>query len=122
MHGERIGLDEPSLREAFPQATPRLVVFIHGLTGDEFCWSWGQNLATNPDAADPYGSRLTSDLGYTPVYLRYNSGLHISENGRTVAALLEELAGGVAGPGAAGGAGRPLDGRSGGAQRCTSGT
>ncbi len=93
LHGERIGLDEPSLREAFPQATPRLVVFMHGLTGDEFCWSWGENLATNPDAADPYGSRLASDLGYTPVYLRYNSGLHISENGRTVAALLQELVG-----------------------------
>src|SRR5271166_3484936 len=91
IHGERIGLDESSLREAFPQATSRLVVFIHGLTGDEFCWSWGENPATNPDAADPYGSRLASDLGYTPVYLRYNSGLHISENGRTVAALLQEL-------------------------------
>ena len=56
---------------------------MHGLTGDEFCWSWG--------AEDAYGSRLASDLDYTPVYLRYNSGLHISENGRTVAALLEQL-------------------------------
>jgi pimeloyl-ACP methyl ester carboxylesterase len=83
MHGERIGLDESSLRDAFPQATPRLAVFIHGLTGDEFCWSWG--------AEDAYGERLVSDLDCTAVYLRYNSGLHISENGRTVAALLEEL-------------------------------
>ncbi len=83
MHGERIGLDESSLRDAFPQATPRLAVFIHGLTGDEFCWSWG--------AEDAYGERLASDLDCTAVYLRYNSGLHISENGRTVAALLEEL-------------------------------
>ena len=91
IHGERIGLDESSLREAFPQATPHLAVFIHGLTGDEFCWSWGENPATNPDAAGPYGARLASDLEYTPVYLRYNSGLHISENGRTVAALLQEL-------------------------------
>ncbi len=83
MRGARIGLDETSLRDAFPQATPRLAVFMHGLTGDEFCWSWG--------AEDAYGERLASDLGYTAVYLRYNSGLHISENGRTVAALLEEL-------------------------------
>jgi len=60
-----------------------VAVFLHGLTGDEFCWSWG--------ADDAYGERLAKDLGYTPVYLRYNSGLHISENGRTVAALLEEL-------------------------------
>ena len=91
MHGERMRLDEPSLCEAFPQATPRLVVFMHGLTGDEFCWSWGQNPATNPDDEEAYGSRLVADLGYTPVYLRYNSGLHISENGRTVGALLEQL-------------------------------
>jgi pimeloyl-ACP methyl ester carboxylesterase len=83
VRGERIGLDECSLRDAFPEATGRLVIFMHGLTGDEFCWSWG--------AEDAYGSRLASDLGCTPVYLRYNSGLHISENGRTVAALLEEL-------------------------------
>jgi pimeloyl-ACP methyl ester carboxylesterase len=83
MHGERIGLDESSLRDAFPQATARLAVFIHGLTGDEFCWSWG--------AEDAYGERLVSDLDCTPVYLRYNSGLHISENGRSVAALLQEL-------------------------------
>lgn len=83
IHGQRIGLDERSLRDVFPGATPRLVVFMHGLTGDEFCWSWG--------AEDPYGARLTSDVACTAVYLRYNSGLHISENGRTVAALLEEL-------------------------------
>ena len=83
IHGERIKLDEPSLHDAFPLATPRLAVFIHGLTGDEFCWSWG--------ADDAYGERLAMDLGYTPVYLRYNSGLHISENGRTVAALVEAL-------------------------------
>ncbi len=83
LHGERIDLDESSLRDAFPQATGRLVVFIHGLTGDEFCWSWGTE--------DAYGSRLASDLDCTAVHLRYNSGLHISENGRTVAALLEDL-------------------------------
>jgi len=83
MYGERIGLDESSLRDAFPQATGRLAVFMHGLTGDEFCWSWG--------AEDAYGERLASDLDCTAIYLRYNSGLHISENGRTVAALLEEL-------------------------------
>jgi pimeloyl-ACP methyl ester carboxylesterase len=91
VQGERVGLNESSLRDAFPQATSRLAVFIHGLTGDEFCWSWGQNAATNPDGEEAYGPLLAADLGYTPVYLRYNSGLHISENGRAVAALLQEL-------------------------------
>jgi pimeloyl-ACP methyl ester carboxylesterase len=83
MRGRRIGLDEPSLRDAFPQASGRLAVFIHGLTGDEFCWSWG--------ADDAYGKRLESDLDCTAVYLRYNSGLHISESGDAVAELLEQL-------------------------------
>jgi pimeloyl-ACP methyl ester carboxylesterase len=83
VQGERIGLDESWLRDAFPNASGHLAVFIHGLTGDEFCWSWG--------AEDAYGSRLASDLDCTAIYLRYNSGLHVSENGRTVAALLEEL-------------------------------
>ena len=91
VHGQPIEPAEPSLREAFPHATPRLAVFLHGLTGDEFCWSWGQNPVSNPDARQAYGTRLASDLGYTPVYLRYNSGLHISENGRSVAELLEAL-------------------------------
>src|SRR2546423_1126965 len=83
VQGERIGLDESSLREAFPNASGRVAVFIHGLVGDEFCWSWG--------AEDTYRLRLAAELDCTAAYLRYNSGLHISENGRTVAALLEEL-------------------------------
>ena len=83
VQGEQIGLDESSLRDAFPNASGRVAVFIHGLVGDEFCWSWG--------AEDTYGLRLAAELDCTAAYLRYNSGLHISENGRTVAALLEEL-------------------------------
>ena len=38
-----------------------------------------------------YGSRLERELGITPVYLRYNTGLHISENGRRLSELLEHL-------------------------------
>src|SRR5919197_531313 len=86
MHGEPAALDAQSLTAAFPNATARLVVFLHGLMGTEFYWDWGAR-----GAHDNYGERLSSDLGYTPLYLRYNSGLHISENGRSVAALLEDL-------------------------------
>jgi pimeloyl-ACP methyl ester carboxylesterase len=85
-HGEAVALDADSLTAAFPNATARLVVFLHGLMGTEFYWDWGAH-----SAPGNYGERLASDLGCTPVYLRYNSGLHISENGRSVAALLEEL-------------------------------
>jgi pimeloyl-ACP methyl ester carboxylesterase len=39
-----------------------------------------------------YGERLHGELGWTPLFVRYNSGLHVSENGRAVSELLEELA------------------------------
>ena len=34
---------------------------------------------------------LARDLGFTPIHLHYNSGLHISTNGRRFAAMLERL-------------------------------
>jgi pimeloyl-ACP methyl ester carboxylesterase len=37
------------------------------------------------------GSRLHESLGITPVYLRYNSGRHVSTNGRELAGLLQQL-------------------------------
>jgi pimeloyl-ACP methyl ester carboxylesterase len=84
--GEVIAPERDSLRAAFPDARERLVVFLHGLMSTEFYWHWG---ATHP--ADAYGARLASDVGCTPLYVRYNTGLHISENGGSVAALLERV-------------------------------
>ena len=84
--GHPVALDAEALRDAFPAASGRLVVFLHGLMETEHSWQWG---AAAP--SDTYGGRLTSDLGATPLYVRYNSGLHVSENGRAVAELLDEL-------------------------------
>ena len=36
-----------------------------------------------------HGAALARDLGFTPLYARYNSGQHISTNGRLLAELLE---------------------------------
>jgi len=77
---------EPAaLAAAFPDATGRIAVFVHGLCGTEHTWGFG--------GREPYGSRLRSDLGYTPLYVRYNSGLHVSENGRRLADLLDATVG-----------------------------
>jgi pimeloyl-ACP methyl ester carboxylesterase len=86
LDGEVVAPDADSLRAAFPDASERLVVFLHGLMGTEFYWQWG-----GADPGDTYGARLAADLACTPLYIRYNSGLHISENGRSVSALLEEV-------------------------------
>jgi pimeloyl-ACP methyl ester carboxylesterase len=67
----------------FPDAGPRLVVFLHGLFETEHAWHWG--------GGETYGDRLARDLGATPVYVRFNAGRHISENGRSLAELLDEV-------------------------------
>jgi len=67
-------------------ATPKLAVFVHGLCETDEAWSL---LSKHPS----YGERLAEELGYTQVYVRYNTGLHISDNGRSLAALLDELVG-----------------------------
>jgi pimeloyl-ACP methyl ester carboxylesterase len=66
-----------------PDARPHLVVLVHGLMSTEIVWRM-------PDGED-YGSLLARDLGYTPLQVRYNSGLHVSENGEALDALLERL-------------------------------
>ena len=38
------------------------------------------------------GTALAESLGYTPLFLHYNTGLHISENGKHLAASIDRLA------------------------------
>jgi pimeloyl-ACP methyl ester carboxylesterase len=71
------------LDEAFPRPSGRIVVFLHGLMETELAWRLG--------GRESYGSRLARDLGCTPVDVRYNTGRHVSENGASLDALLEEL-------------------------------
>jgi len=96
-HGEPLTLTPESLSQAIPAATPRLCIFIHGLGCNETSWSLGAPDAyAEPDAT--YGLLLARDLGYTPLYVRYNTGLHVSRNGRDLAAVLEALVGAHPGP------------------------
>jgi pimeloyl-ACP methyl ester carboxylesterase len=77
-----IVIDGPGLAEAFPAAAARLVVFIHGLGETDDAWRMFGG------ESQSYGSQLKRDLGFTPLYLRYNSGLRISQNGRRLSRLL----------------------------------
>jgi pimeloyl-ACP methyl ester carboxylesterase len=83
VHGRAVTPDRDALAVAFPAASGRLVVFLHGLMETEWAWRLG--------GGSTYGERLARDLDCTPVELRYNSGRHISENGRALAELLDRL-------------------------------
>jgi pimeloyl-ACP methyl ester carboxylesterase len=82
-NGERIDLDRNGIQRAIPQAGPRVALFVHGLMSSEGVW-------TMADGGD-YGSRLARTLGITPIYLRYNSGLPIADNGASLSRCIEAL-------------------------------
>jgi pimeloyl-ACP methyl ester carboxylesterase len=62
--------------------TGKLLVLVHGLC-----------MSTQQWTRDGYGhgAALGEACGHAPLYLRYNSGLHVAENGRRFAELLERL-------------------------------
>ena len=86
--GRRVAPDRRSVAAAFPAAGPRLVVFVHGLMETELGWKVGARRGR-----EPYGDRLARELDCTPLYVRYNTGRHVSDNGRSLADLLEAVVG-----------------------------
>lgn len=78
------------LAAAYPDATGRLVVFLHGFGETDDSWRryaevhWG-------DPGANYGSLLARDLGFTPLYLHYNTGRSISLNGQELSLLMESV-------------------------------
>ncbi len=81
-HGVPLELTAEALRTTFPDAGAKVVVLIHGSSMGDTQWQRGGH---------DHGAALARDLGYTPIYLRYNSGRHISTGGHELAALLERL-------------------------------
>jgi pimeloyl-ACP methyl ester carboxylesterase len=81
--GKPVPVTETGLADAFPSATGRIVVFMHGLMETEFGWHLGGRRT--------YGERLVEDLDCTPVEIRFNSGRHISDNGVELSTLLSDL-------------------------------
>ena len=80
--GIALPLEREPLAAAIPQAGGKLLVLVHGLCMNDLQW-----MRNGHD----HGAALARDLAYTPVYLHYNSGLHISTNGRALAEQLEAL-------------------------------
>jgi len=86
--GTSVALTADALSATFPAATGRVVVFTHGWCLTERSWL---RRPRQGDDHHSYGERLHADLGFTPITLRYNTGLHISVNGRTLAEILDLL-------------------------------
>jgi pimeloyl-ACP methyl ester carboxylesterase len=76
--GQRVDRENPAA--GLSDATGRVLLFVHGLCLNEQHWS---------RAEQAHAETLAVELGYTSLYLRYNSGLSIAVNGRAFAELLE---------------------------------
>lgn len=86
-NGEALTLSKEGLSSAIPNPTGKVLVLIHGLCMNDRQW----NMARADGTSHDHGAALQTDLGYTAIYLRYNTGLHVAENGKAFAAALETL-------------------------------
>jgi pimeloyl-ACP methyl ester carboxylesterase len=80
--GRALELDRAALRGHFPAAGGKLIVMVHGSCMNDLEWN---------RRGHDHGAALARDLGHAVLYVHYNSGLHISNNGQKLAELLERL-------------------------------
>jgi hypothetical protein len=83
--GRDVALTEGDLRAAYPRPSGQLVVFLHGLCENESYWGLHRERT-----GTTYGEAL-AERGWSPVYLRLNTGLSLRENGVALAALMQRL-------------------------------
>ncbi len=82
--GLSLPLEKAALAQRLPATTGKILLLVHGLCMNDLQWR------PAPGQSD-LGEQLAQALGYTPVYLHYNTGLHTSVNGGQLATLLEHL-------------------------------
>ena len=87
--GLPLALDAASLRAACSPLSGRLCVLVHGFCCNESVWNFPATAARTQH--DSYGFRLRRDAGFTPFFVRYNTGLPIAESAGHLAALLSDL-------------------------------
>ena len=79
-NGVPLAMDDQGFNQAVRQSDGKIALMVHGSCMNDLQWH---------RQGHDHGAALARDLGYLPVYLHYNSGLHISQNGREFAGLLE---------------------------------
>ena len=85
--GRDVPPERGALREAFPNATGRLVLLVHGLAETDLAW-----IGRDADGQPWSYAHALEPHGWTGVALRYNTGRRIAANGVSLAALLADLA------------------------------
>jgi len=79
---------DADLAEALAERPAKLCVFVHGLSATEWSWAFEAEAQQGTPEVN-YGSLLQGELGHVPLYVRYNTGLHISDNAQQLDELLQ---------------------------------
>jgi pimeloyl-ACP methyl ester carboxylesterase len=70
----------------------KVVILAHGLTNLETIWNFRQEPTPRHTAQlVNYGTKLQDEFGYTPFYVRYNTGLPIESNGHQFSEMLQQF-------------------------------
>lgn len=75
-------INPKSLAETYPKINGKILLMVHGSCMNDIQWTQKDH---------NHGTSIARELDKTPVYLNYNSGLHVSSNGRKLNELLEDL-------------------------------
>jgi pimeloyl-ACP methyl ester carboxylesterase len=91
--GRPLHLASDQILKAHPQPSAKLCILVHGLSCNEQVWTFARTAPTEGPRSTPvdYGTLLSAEEGYTPFYVRYNSGLPVADNGHTLAGMLHTL-------------------------------
>jgi pimeloyl-ACP methyl ester carboxylesterase len=89
LDGRNVALTPESLRRSFPSATDRIVVFVHGFGETDDSWRWFAQTHWH-DPSLNYGELLRRERGFTPIYVRYNSGRPIDDSARELSDVIEK--------------------------------
>lgn len=88
--GSDVPLTTTGLAQAYPDARRTAVVFVHGFIGTEQMWK--RRSDRDPEGRPlSFGRRLERDGDVSAVWVRYNTGLRVSTNGRHLRDLLRRL-------------------------------
>jgi pimeloyl-ACP methyl ester carboxylesterase len=77
-----IQIDNESLKETYPKINGKILLMIHGSCMSDIQWNRKNH---------NHGEILSEKLDKTPIYLNYNSGKHISTNGKELNKNLQKL-------------------------------
>jgi hypothetical protein len=81
--GAPLAVTREAILEAHGDVSPKIVLLVSGLMCTEAAFAM--------EDGEDFGSLLAEDLDFTPLYLRYNTGLAIPDNGEELARLLDAL-------------------------------